>query len=243
MSSPLDWDTSLGEQEKRPALQVGPIRGVLPYDGYRNPLTRSATTHRVSMTLATPATNGQRKLYHFDGQREMAVALEAVLSPELYHLEVQLPPLSFIDVNGKERSHSFDLRITFKDGYRRAVFVRNGKSLQKPQTQAQISAISQAISEPFADDMVVVNGDQYTRCYRDNLLRIWNATMSPDEQLDRHVLERSQQTSFWLIADLITACDCSKNAVLSSIQRLIGKGLLHVNLHAVIGKNSRIWLA
>lgn len=42
MSYPLDWDTSLGVQEKQPALQLGPVHGVLPYDGYRNPLTRSS---------------------------------------------------------------------------------------------------------------------------------------------------------------------------------------------------------
>lgn len=243
MPLPLDWDTSLGEQEKRPALQISPIRGVLPFDGHRNPLTRSSTAHRVSMTLATPATRGQRKVYHFDGQREMAVALEAMLSPELHGLEVQLPPVKYISPTGKERSHSFDLRITFQGGHRRAVFVRNGKSLSRPEAQAEISAISKAVPQSFADDMVVVNGDQYTRCYRDNLLRIWNATKSPDKDLDNYVLERARETSFWLISDLVAACDCSKGSAFNAIQRLIGRGLLCVNLQAVISQNARIWLA
>lgn len=61
----------------------------------------------------------------------MAVGLEAHLSPELYHLEVQLPPIEYRGRNGRLRKHSFDLRITFRDQFRRAVFVRNGTSLKK----------------------------------------------------------------------------------------------------------------
>jgi len=111
MPYPLEWDTSTGEQKKMPALKVNPIPGVQAYDGYRNPLTRSSSASRVSMTFATPATKGQRKVYHFDGQREMAVGIEAILSPDLYGLEVQLPPVNYRIRKGKLREHSFDLAL------------------------------------------------------------------------------------------------------------------------------------
>ena len=243
MANQQDWDTSLGEQKKQPALQVGPIFGVLPYDGYRNPLTRSSTTSRVSMAIATPATGGQRKVYHFDGQREMAVALEALLSPELYGLEVQLPPITYRGRNGKLRSHSFDLRITFRDGFRRAVFVRNGRSLARPETQAEIASIFEATPKSFADDKVVVNGDQYTRGYRDNLLRVWEASKAADPDVDAYVLDRARSTTFWLMKDLIARCDLPAGKTFDAILRLIGQGLLGANWHAVIWPHSRIWLA
>lgn len=55
MTGPLRWETSLGDQEKMQSLKVDPIPGVLPFDGSRNPLTRSDTASRVSMTIITPA--------------------------------------------------------------------------------------------------------------------------------------------------------------------------------------------
>lgn len=242
MPYPQDWDTSLGEQEKQPALQVGPVHAVLPYDGYRNPLTRSSTTHRISMTIGTPATQGQRKVFHFDGEREMAVALEALLSPELLHLEVQLPPVKFRGLNGKLREHSFDLRITFRDKFRRAVFVRNGTSLKKQRTQDEIAAIFAATPKSFADDTIVVNGDDYTQGYRDNLLRIWSATEAKNPSLDAYILERARNTSFWLMRDLISQCDLLEGDATEGILRLIGQGYLGANRHACICKHSRIWL-
>lgn len=242
MPYPQDWDTSLGEQEKQPALQVGPVHGVLPYDGYHNPLTRSSTTQRISMTIGTPATQGRPKIYHFDGGREMAVALEALLSPELYALEVQLPPVRFLGLNGKPSYHSFDLRITFRDRYRRAVFVRNGTSLKKRRTQDEISAIFAATPETFADDKIVVNGDDYTQGYRDNLLRIWSATEDQNPRLDAYILDRARATSFWLTKDLISQCDLLEGDAMEGILRLIGQGYLGTNRHACICKHSRIWL-
>ena len=243
MPYPQDWDTSLGEQKKQPALQVGPVHGVLPYDGYRNPLTRSSTTHRVSMTIGTPATQGQRKIFHFDGQREMAVAIEALLSPELYHLEVQLRPVEYRGSNGKLRKHSFDLRITFRDGFRRAVFVRNGTSLKKQKTQDEIAAIFAATPKSFADDKIVVNGDDYTQGYRDNLLRIWSATEAKDPRIDAYVLDRARNTSFWLMKDLLARCDLPSGIASDAILRLIGQGQIGANRHALICEHSRIWLA
>ncbi|MBI1494502.1 hypothetical protein [Halocynthiibacter styelae] len=242
MSLPLEWDTSLGKTKKQPALVVDPVHGVLPYDGFRNPLTRSNTAHRISMAIARPATKGQRKIYHFDGAREMAVALEALLSPELYGLEVQLPPVSYRGVNGKSRSHSFDLRITFRDGFRRAVYVRHGQSLARPETQDEIRAIFAATPKSFADDKFVVNGDQYTKRYRDNLLRIWNSLNTPDPDIDAQVLECARNTNFWLMSDLIAKCHLSSAQTFQAIFRLIGQGYLKANWNGVICRHSRIWI-
>lgn len=221
---------------------IDPIHGVLPYDGFRNPLTRSDTASRVSITIATPATRGQRKVYHFDGEREMAVALEALLSPELHGLEVQLPPIYFPKNDGKMHPHSFELRITFRDKFRRAVFVRHGESLARQETQDEIKAIFAATPKSFADDKIVVNGDHYTRGYRDNLLRVWDASNFSDQSADDHVLQRAQENSFWHMQDLIALCDLPIARASDAILRLIGLRLLGVNWNAVICTYSRIWL-
>ncbi|MFG6549531.1 hypothetical protein ACGYK3_10380 [Sulfitobacter sp. 1A05707] len=242
MPYPLEWDTSTGEQKKLPALKVDPIYGVLPYDGYRNPLTRSSSASRVSMTFATPATQGQRKVYHFDGQREMAVGIEALLSPDLYGLEVQLPPVNYRNRKGKPGKHSFDLRITFRDGFRRAVYVRHGDSLARQNTKDEIKAIFEATPASFADDKIVVNGDHYTRAYRDNLLRIYRATEAVDQEADAHVLDRARKGGYWLMRELMAQCEVTSARAFNAVLRHVGQGVIRANLHAVICEYSRIWL-
>ncbi|MCA0943866.1 hypothetical protein LCM08_02960 [Salipiger pacificus] len=94
MSNYEDWlQDQPAPKKEQPALVVAPIHGVLPYAGALNPLTRSDTAKRVSVAIATPMTGGIRQVYHFDGESEYAVALDALRSPELYGLEVQLAPV------------------------------------------------------------------------------------------------------------------------------------------------------
>ncbi len=242
MSYPLDWDTSLVKTAKQPPLQLGPIPGVLPYQGYRSPLSRSNTAHRISMALPTPATNGVPQVYHFESAREMAVAIEALLIPEFYKLEVQLPPIPYVNHRGKRSNHSFDLRITYRCGFREAVFVRNGTSLLRPETRADIEAIFEAAPANFADKKVVINGDGYTRAYRDNLLLVWEATKTPDEEFDKLVLDKARQTSFWDIKGLMAACDHECSRVFDAILRLIGRKKLGTNWHTAMSINNRVWV-
>jgi hypothetical protein len=222
MSNPLYWDTSLGETEKRPPLKLGSIPGVLDYAGHRSPLSRSNTSHKVSMALPTPATQGVPRIYHFESAREMAVALEALLSPDLYELEVQLPPIPYVDSRGRNCRHSFDLRVTFRSGFRRAIFA--------------------ATSPSFADDKIVVNGDGYTRGYRDNLLRVWRVTCEPDPDADGHVLERARSNPFWTVADLVAQCDMPCPRVFNAVLRLVGARALGARWTTVFCMHSRLWL-
>ncbi|MFC3084569.1 hypothetical protein [Tabrizicola soli] len=127
------WGPDLGPESSRKgkkkgkegALNVAPIHGVLPFAGARNPLIRSNTARKVSFTACTLATDGVPQVYHFDSEAESAAALEALLHPDLHGLEVQLPAITYrCRRSRKNRDHHFDLRITFRDGFRRAIFVR-----------------------------------------------------------------------------------------------------------------------
>lgn len=236
-------DPKKRKKRKETALEVAPIHGVLPYAGARNPLTRSNTARKVSFTAATPATAGVRQLYHFDSQAESAVALEALLDPELYGLEVQLPPILFPCRRAKkEREHYFDLRLTFRDGFRRAIYVRNGWSLGLQSTQDEIDDIFGSLTTDFADDAITVNADDYTRAFRDNLRRIWYLNRQADPAADAHVEDVARCTSYWLLQDLIAKCDLPPAQAWQSAMRLIGRRVLWADWHAVINVWSRVRL-
>lgn len=243
MSLPEDRDPTPRRTAKLPALVVDPIHGVLPFDGALNPLTRSNTAHRVSMTFATPATDGKRKVYHFGSEAELAVALVALMSPDLHGIEVQLPPIEYsIEGKTKSRKHFFDLRVTFRDGFRRAIYVKNGSRLRTREIQDEIDAVFNWIPCGFADDAIAVNGDDFTRAYRDNLRRAWHLHQRPDPEADAYVEAVARNTSFWLLKDLIQKCDLAPAVAWQSAMRLITRGVLGANWHAVINVHSRVWL-
>ncbi|WP_171909513.1 hypothetical protein [Rhodobacter sp. 24-YEA-8] len=57
-------------------------------------MTRSNTTSRVSATFFTPHLLGERQVFLFESELESAVAMEAMLLPDFYYLEVQLAPIA-----------------------------------------------------------------------------------------------------------------------------------------------------
>jgi hypothetical protein len=244
MTMPMDWDPTPVKTKKRPALKVPAPFGVRPFKGARNPQTRSNSAHRVSFAIATPATSYVRQIYHFESEGEFSVALEAIIDPDLHALEVQLPTIRYPWAHNKRgyRDHNFDFRLTFNDGYRRAVYVKNGTGLKSRKTQAEIDAISSCVNEDFADDMIVVNADHYTRAYRDNLRRFWYLVQDDRPEDDAVVKAAALSTNYWLLSDLISQCSIPPADAWQASMRLIARGVLGANLYSVITHHSRIWL-
>jgi hypothetical protein len=244
MTMPMDWDPTPIKTKKRSALKVPAPFGVLPYKGARNPQTRSNSAQRVSFAMATPATNYVRQIYHFDSGGEFSVALEASLAPDLHALEVQLPEIRYPWKYNKRgyRDHYFDFRLTFKDGHRRAVYVKNGTGLKSETTRAEIDMVFSCVDEGFADDMIVVNSDHYTRAYRDNLRRFWHLAQDNRPEDDAVVEAAAHSTNYWLLSDLISQCPIPSADAWQASMRLIARGVLGANWHSVITYRSRIWL-
>lgn len=244
MSIFLEEELGRGPTGKQPPLGIPEIHGVRPYSGHRNPLTRSQVARRVSTTFATRATNWMPEVYHFESLAEYSAALDVLLDPTVYGIDVQLPPILYPWPGRKKlREHHFDMRITFEDGFRRAVFVRNGRSLEKPQTQAEIDAIFAAITKDFADDAIVINGDVYTKQYRENLFRVFQACQETDLEADQIIAEAAVSTNYWFLKDLIENSGLPSPRAFQSALRMIGRGVLSADLYSFIWIYSRVWLA
>lgn len=238
-----DWEPTEILTKKLPALEVDPIHGVLPFAGSRNPLTRSNTARRVAMTFATPATKGVRRPYYFESEGESAVAIDALLHPALFDLEVQLPAIRYFSRTArKQRKHSFDMRITFRDGFRRAYFIRHAASLARLDTQAEIADLFSAVPPGFADDCVVVRTDDYSRAYRDNLRQVWEVWNKEDEEADTEVERVARRGGYWLLGDLIGRCQIEPSRCFDASLRMIGRKVLRADWNALINYHSRVEL-
>lgn len=197
------WNHALPKQPRAPKIALGPIHDVLPFDGVRNASSRSAISQKIHLTYQTAANNWQPKVVVAESGAELAVVLEALISEATYDLQFQPYTVHFINDNGGNIPYTHDLLVTTVSGHRRLIFVRNGYSLSKPRTQREIRAIIAATPKQVANDLIVVNADDYSRQRRKNLFRIHMYTFSPDQEADEMTLHAARRLrSLYYMRDL-----------------------------------------
>lgn len=238
------WNTSPPRLPKAPPVKLSEIYGVLPFDGVRNPSSRSSVSQKVFMTYKTEANNWKPKVGMMESAAEAAVGLQALISPDLYDLNYQPEMVRYVDEDGARRSYTHDVLLTFRNGFRRLVFVRNEASLAKPKTNRQIEAIVRATPRRSADDMVVVNARDYSRQRRENLLRMHLTVFNPDPEADEITLEIARRLrTLYLMKDLFPRAPIEQHRVFSACYRLVARGEILANLDHILWEHSRIELA
>lgn len=242
-----DNDTWLYATLKLPRMspiELGDIHGVLAFDGVRNPSSRSNTSYKVFMPYRTAANDWVPKVGIAESAAEAAVALQVLMSPNTYDLHFQPLSVEFEDEDGAVRTYTHDLRLTFHCGHRRLIFVRNESSLEKPRTMRQIQAIVAATPKSAADDLIVVNANDYTRQRRENLLRMHAFMAKPDREADDAVWEAALSLrSFYYMKDLFPHVRISQPRAFKACYRLVTQGFFRANLDHVLWENSHIEVA
>lgn len=235
------WDPSIPKLPKASKIELDPIFGVLPFDGVRNPSARSASSHKVFMTYATEANNWQPKVGIGESGAEIAVALQAMISPDLYDLQFQPETVHYKDEDRVKRSYTHDILITFRNNHRRLVFVRNDNSLSKPKTERQIAAITAATSKQSAHDLIVVNASDFSRQRRENLFRMHTLVCNPDPEADELVFDAATRLkTLWQMKDLFLYAPLAQWRTFQACYRLVARGQLFTNLDNVFWEHSRI---
>ena len=237
------WNTSPPKLPPASEITLGNIWGVLPFDGVRNPSGRSNTSHKVFLTYRTAANDWKPKVGIAECAAEAAVGLEAVMSPDTFDVAFQPLAVEYED-EGKKHVYTHDLMITLRNGKRTLVFVRNEASLKKPRTHRQIEAIAAGTPKTAADDMIVVNANDYTRQRRDNLMRMHHFVFHPDPEADEALLKVARSLkSFYYMKDLFPHAPVSQPRAFAACYRLIAGGHLSANLDNVLWENSRVEVA
>ena len=119
--------------------------------------------------------------------------------------------------------------------------MRNEASLIKPRTQRDIRAIAASTPPHVADDMIVVNANDYGRQRRDNMMRMHYFVTHPDVEADeelRRVAESGQP--FYYMKDLFPHASVAAPRAFAACYRLIAQDVLRANLDHVLWENSRI---
>lgn len=237
------WNYSTVKLPKAPPVKIGDLHGVLPFDGVRNPGSRSATSHTVWLTYKTPANSWKPMVGICESAAEAAVALEALMSPDTNDIRFQPLTVEF-QLDGKRRRYTHDLLVVSKSGHRRLVFVRNEESLSKPKTWREIAAIGKATPPEAANDMIVVSAGDYSRQRRDNLFRMHRLLQENDHEADALVLSTARNLkTLWQMKDLFPHVPLAQDRVFRACLRLIARKELTANLDTVILETTRVEVA
>lgn len=242
-----DGDTWHHAPQKLPRMapiELGDIYGVLPFDGVRNPSGRSNTSHKLFIPYRTAANDWVPKVGIAESAAEAAVAVQALICPDIYDLHFQPIEVTFKDEGGKTRRYTHDLLLTFRSGHRRLVFVRNEASLMKPRTVRDIHAIIAATPKHAADDLIVVNANDYTRQRRENLIRMFHWMSVQDDEADDIVWVTARKLrTLYFMKDLFPHVPISQKRAFQACYRLVARGLIHANLDHILWENSKIGVA
>ncbi len=241
-----DWNNSPPKLPKAPKIDLPQIFGVLPFDGARNPGSRSAISHHIWFTYRTEANQWQPKVGITESAAEFGVGLEALLDPETYDIKFQPCAVSYhCTEERREIRYTHDFLITKRDGFRRLVFVRNSASLDKEKVWRHIADIAVASQKlKLADDMIVADADSYTRQRRDNLFRMWKISECPDPDADDEVFEAARRCrTLWFMHELFPLVGISQPRAFDACYRLIAQKRLQADLDNVIWEHSRVWVS
>lgn len=240
-----EWAYGQPKLKSAGKIELGPIPGVLPFTGARNPLTASSISQKVTLKYRTPANNWQPKVGLAESLAELAVAHEALMNVDIYNVEFQPLRFPYTRPDGSTHWHTIDLRFTYRSGLRCLIFVRNASSLAKPSVAEEIKAIWRAAPAHEANKFAVIDADAYNRARRDNLCRMHQVVaFEPDQEADDFVVAAAASLkTLWRISDLFRVTDISTGRVFKACLRLIARGALNADMDAVICQHSRIWRA
>ncbi len=172
-----------------------------------------------------------------------ATALFVILSRRgVYDVEEQLQPIDFTDVDGAERSHVFDFRVTYTNGLREAIAVKPAALVAKHRFDATLARIASATPRSFADRVSLVTDASIDPIEAHNARMIHGFRM-PDTEADTRAgdVVRSLVGSV-LIADLVAAIGMGARGLRACV-RLIGTHVLELTARERITPAARVRLA
>jgi len=116
--------------------------------------------------------------------------------------------------------------------------------VKKPRTVREIKAIIAATPRDAADDLIVVNANDYTRQRRENLFRMYHWMSVRDDEADDIVLETARKLrTLYFMKDLFPHVPISQPRAFQACYRLVARGLIQANLDHVLWEHSKIGVA
>lgn len=149
---------------------------------------RSKLTVRGFTLAMTPADQYWRQITSAS-QGERETCLLTLAMPNLWNLFDQPKPVSFVDVDGKQRTHRFDYLAEFKGGKRVAIAVKPQERVERLNFKATLCAIERDLSVGFADKVFLVTERERHRVEIQNSELLNFFRRRPDQEADKVIAD------------------------------------------------------
>ncbi|SDY37287.1 hypothetical protein SAMN05444340_106185 [Citreimonas salinaria] len=159
------------------------------------------------------------QVVEFESHTEKLTALVMLARPDVVHLESQIP-FGWRDQAGQEKTHTFDLRVTYVDGKRVALFVKNSREAAKAEFRAETLLIASQVTPDFADRVSLVTEKNLDpiEVYNAELL---HSVRIPDPEADAAVRRVVAETSGAVkIENIVSAAGCSGRGFLATVRMI-----------------------
>lgn len=233
------------EAAKRKAkIVIGEIDGTIGWGLRRNPLSRSNRSFKSGMTIRTAMHEMEPSLALFDSELEEAFTIDALLQPDVFGIECQpvTIPLPRNREKGQDRSHTFDTRITLRNGMVYLVYIKAQSALLRSSSVPTIAEIVENTPRNLCDRVVVISDVSFSRNYRDNNRRILMCHEMPDPEADERICRLMASAPGPLrIETLVNQSGLRRSQAWQAILRMIGARRIGAERDAVIDYPTLIW--
>ena len=159
------------------------------------------------------------RVIEFESHTEKLTALVMLARPNVVHLENQIP-FQWQDWTSQSHTHFFDLRVTYVDGERVALVVKNSRKAAEASFRAETLLIAKQVTPAFADRVALVTEKNLdpVEVYNAELLA---SVRIPDPEADAAVRRVIAEISGAVkIEDVVSAAGCSGRGFLATVRMI-----------------------
>ncbi len=183
------------------------IDQLLPYDGERNVVHRSAWAKTGLLVGRTEEDGGRPRVIGHESALERYVALNALLHPNTFGLKCQPRTVEFADPVGDVKSNTLDFLVTLKCGQQTYLYVKNEDNLSRPRHALICQQVRMAL--PAGVGFAAVSEVCFPAWRRGNLERLFLAKRFTDPEADARlvaVLNDNIDTPAFTVEELVFRC-------------------------------------
>jgi len=181
---------------------------LLPYDGKRGVVHRSAWAKTGILVGKTEEDDGRPRVIGHETGLERSVALDALVHPNTYGLKCQPRTVVFSEPVGKVKSNTLDFLITLRSGRQVYLYVKNEDSLSRPRHALICKQVR--LSLPAGVGFAAISEVCFPAYRRGNLERMFLAKRFPDPEADTRlatVLNDIINTPSFTVDELVSRCE------------------------------------
>lgn len=213
---------------------------LLPYDGVRNVVHRSASAKTGMLVGRTAEDKYIPREIGFESALERATAIAALIHPNTAGLKSQPKTIYFETPVDNTKSNTLDYLLTLKSGQRFYLFVKNSDSLSRPKTALIREEICRNL--PAGYGLAVISEETFPPYLRGNNERMFAAKRFPDPDADarlNEVLTDLIDVQKFTVEELVFRCrlgprKADQGRAFDAILRAIADGKLSANRRELI---------